>query len=171
MKHLSHMSEEKDYPVIPGRPWQMETYLKNYYPELEEGWRLTETCLRELRDEGCERGIAFHAYAIPAKYELGSKMAHIMVNNTEADPLPYDFSTNSRRTKQMLERLDVPNIELRSVLLQTQCPEHYYWKHDAHMNAAGCLLVAELLKPVVWKEYCRWKERASDRVQQTEAKR
>jgi hypothetical protein len=155
----SPASKENHYRSIPGRPWWLETSLKSYYPELEEAWQLVESGIRELRDECRKRGTPFYVYTIPAKYELGDQMARSTLRNTGADANLYDFCTNWRRTREILERLDVPYMDMRGGFLRTARPERYYWKEDAHLNAAGYLLVAQLLKPTAWKEYCRWAER------------
>ena len=146
----------RKYRAIPGRPWWLETSLKEYYPELEEGWRVTETAVQEFRDECAKRNIPFYALVAPAKQELTGEMARARVVPTEADLDLYDFSTNWRRAHEIFERLNIPHIDVRNKMLDTEHPELYYWLHDAHMNSVGSKFIAALLKPVVWKEYREW---------------
>ncbi len=148
--------KSKRYPVIPGRPFYLESCLKEYYPELEEAWQLTETYLAELRDECRRRGIPLIAFTVPANFEVCSTFERMLVEDAGADPEMYDLSKNWRLMNNIFDRLDIPYVDLRQPLLDTGEPERYYWKFDVHMNIEGNAFVAELLKPVVWREYCEW---------------
>ncbi len=146
------------YPAIPGRPWPLETSLKEYYPELDEGWQLTANAIDELRDECVKRNIPLYALEIPAKYELTEEMRRVIIRAFGGvfDPDLYDFSKNSRYAHQLLEDLRVPYVDLRKGLLETEHPEDYYFVEDAHMNHLGNEFVASQLEPIVWKEYGHW---------------
>ncbi len=157
-KKLAGREEHKQkYPVVPGRPWPLETSLKEYYPELEEGWQLTETTVGELRDECRVRGIVLHAFVIPAKFELTEMMvATIMRDLKVPDRDIYDFSTNWRRSLEMLDRLEIPHIDLRAKILGTNHPEQLYLVGDGHLNLRGNEFLARVLEPAVWNEYNKW---------------
>jgi len=153
---------QRPYEKLPNRPWWFETSLTEYYPELEEGWQITRTALRRFRDQCSTRGIALYVLPIPARFELTDEMARLRIKMAEVaggysgvDPDLYDFSTNSRRTKEILDELAIPYSDLRARLLETDCPERYYWQNDGHLTPAGHEFVANVLKCVVWKEYCR----------------
>ncbi|MCD6288772.1 MAG: hypothetical protein J7M12_06615 [Candidatus Hydrogenedentes bacterium] len=153
------------YPVIAGRPWWLETSLKEYYPELDEGWRLLEESVRQIRDECRRRGDSIYAFAVPAKYEVSSRMAENAVISTGANPELYDFSKNYRLTIELFRRLDIPYIDLLTPIKNAADPSDLYWKHDAHLNAAGQKLVASCVATCVWQEYSKWMEqRAKPRL-------
>jgi len=144
------------YTAIPGRPWWLETSLKEYYPELEEGWHLLESSVRELRDECKRRNIPMYAFAMPAQYEVNVRMAPDIASSAGADDSLYDFAKNRRLTTLMLERLDIPIIDVHGPMMSERDQSRFYWKHDAHLNAAGQEFVAALLESYVWKEYSMW---------------
>jgi len=148
---------------IPGRPWILETSLKNYYPELVEGWQLLEESVRGIRDECQSRSIPLYTLPIPADYELGVTMVRRALDllGANIDPEQYDFSTNRRLMTAMLEKLALPEVDVYTPLAQSTGPSRYYWDHDRHFNTVGAQLVAELLKPVVWDEYRRWSEQGT----------
>ena len=154
--------ETKHYPTIPGRPFYLETSLKKYYPALEEGWQLNETYIREFRDECRKRGVPLLAFEVPAKFELGETMRQPLVEDAGANPELYDFSKNWRMTNEMLERLDIPYADVRTLFLATGHPEDYYWKRDVHTNSQGNALIAEALRPFAVKQYHIWADGRSE---------
>jgi len=156
-QHTAIAQREPKYPVVPGRPWSLETSLKEYYPELEEGWQITENAVRELRDECRARRIVLHAFVIPAKFELTEMMVATIMRDLEVpNPDIYDFSTNWRRVMKMLERLEIPHIDLRAKILDTDRPEQLYLVGDGHLNLRGNEFLASVLEPAVWNEYNKW---------------
>jgi len=149
-----------DIKPLPARPWFFDTSLKEYNPELIEGWRLLEESVRGFRDECQRRGIPLYALPIPAYYELDITLVQRAFApwGANVDLGQYDFSKNQRLVTAMLEKLALPAVDVYTPLVKSGDPSRYYWHHDGHLNAAGARLLAELLMPVVREEYRMWCE-------------
>ena len=60
---------KEEIPPLPPpepRPFSIEVNLEQYYPELEEGWRMLEEDVRGIQADCAGRGIGFAAYAVPS---------------------------------------------------------------------------------------------------------
>jgi len=143
-------------PSIPGRPSYLEPYLKEYYPELDEGWALTETYLREFIDECRTRQTPLIAFEVPAGFEFVGQWKEKLVDNAVPDVSIYDLSKCGKLIENIFERLDVPYVDLRQALLDTGHPEDYYWQTDVHLNLEGSAMTAALLQPHVSQYYRDW---------------
>jgi len=143
-------------PSKPGRPFYLEPYLKEYYPELDEAWALTETYLREFIDECRTRQTPLIAFEIPAVFEFEGPWKEKLVDNAVPDMSIYDLSKCGRVIENIFERLDVPYVDLRQALLDTGHPEDFYWQTDMHLNLEGGAMVATVVQPLVLRYYSEW---------------
>jgi hypothetical protein len=134
--------EMKPLPPNEDRPFILETDLKEWYPELDEGMGLLEKYVGQMRDECRSRNIGFIAYCIPDYNELGDA---VWQNWQAKYPGLYERWKGVDRTEAFLAREQIPVVKMREPLHAYPRTEDIFFTLDGHLNERGNQLVARLL--------------------------
>jgi hypothetical protein len=132
-------------PVFPDpepRPWFLEIHLKEWYPELEEGWRRLEEDVRSIRRDCVERGIGFAAFAVPTG---GTVAESAWRRITGSWPGIYEREKGIRVAEAFFARERIPYIRLLDVLSRHPTPRELYYERDGHFTPKGADVVARHL--------------------------
>jgi hypothetical protein len=142
LSKLRFFSEpDRERPPAPeDRPHFLETSLKAWYPELEEGFaRMTADIQRVCRD--CrERGIDYAAWAAPGNIQLDSRIAEEF--SVIHGPI-YDVWKPFRMTEDFFREAGIPWFSVRNALEGAKPASKLFYEVDGHYNDSGCRVVAE----------------------------
>lgn len=114
-------------------------------PYLEDGYRITQDLLGQLRDETRALGVPILLVLIPAEYQVYSRQG--------LDPGTFDLDLPNRRWTEMAERLHLPVTDLLPVFRSHASGPYLYMSLDGHLTREGNRLagetIAESLLPIV----------------------
>ena len=133
---------------LPGEPTtkrnpHREVCLVNWYPGLEEAWRIYADSVQDIRDDCRKAGVGFAAYAHGDSSSLDPELWQGL--NAQFPETPYEMNKDLRLTDELLDELGVPHPNLLEVLRAHPDPEELYYPHNAHFTPLGMQIVAECL--------------------------
>ena len=143
--------ETLSLPRNEDRPFWLEVNLRNWYPELEEAWRICQEDILAIQADCHQRGIDFIACNIPARYEV-RYWAWEGLQKTY-DLAPYDRTKSARLAEEFFEEAGLPHVELLDLFLRYSGREELYFREDGHLSPAGAAFVAHQLRAYLMDVY------------------
>jgi len=140
-------------PMAPteNRHFFVEVNLKEWYPELEEGWALMREDIRGIARTCRDLGVDLVAFAVPVAQAISDLYWRDCVReNQEA---LYDRDKDVDVVEQFLHECGIPYVPLRERMRNSENPESLYYRHDGHLTAKGARLVAEILAEYLGRAY------------------
>jgi hypothetical protein len=133
-------------PSETGRPWWLESSLREYYPELEEGWLLLEETICGIADDCWERGVVCMSFVLAAPHETSHEHFENLRRAFGFDPDLYDRDKIHRLAGELCQRNRLDFVQTVNQFREKhqQSANLYYWA-DGHMTASGHRLCAEIL--------------------------
>lgn len=134
-------------PPPEDRPPYLETYLRAWYPELQEALALFKKDVARMRDWCAERGIPFQVYLVPSKEDLSKTIWQASLQSTDATQ--YDRTKCRRVFQEALEDLGVSYTSLYDAFAPLPDPVSLFYEHDGHFNQEGAKVTAE----AIWRTW------------------
>jgi hypothetical protein len=133
-------------PSEDDRPWWLETDLRTYYPELEEGWGLMEGSIRQMASLCRRNGIEFLVFAVPRKADVYPKAFERLMAQYRLAPDMYDPPKDARLIREICERNGIEFADILPRFIQ-ECEEgkRLYYVRDGHWTPRGHGLCARIL--------------------------
>lgn len=139
-------------PASEAGAFFVETSLRNWYPELEQGFELMAEDVLETR-EACEaRGIAYGAFVIPNSFVVNQTEFNALSGHVD-DVAVYDPGKEVRVTEAFLAEHGIPYAPVLDVFATRPDIRTLYYNADGHCTPRGNALVAGILAPFVLKEF------------------
>jgi lysophospholipase L1-like esterase len=132
------------HPAPEHRPFWIESNLKNWYPELEEGFRIMIAYTKQMNEESRAAGVGFMAYCIPDVNDLSSESWEQSLKAANP-PAEYEQGKGVRRTTEALKQSGIPYAPVSESLFATKNGGDLYYPLDGHLTEAGNRLVADTL--------------------------
>lgn len=114
-----------------------QIYLKEYTPEWQKAWELTDALLYKLIADVKSDGAKFILVDIPGVEELEPERV--------TDVALYDLTRADIHLRALAEKEKIPYISLFSALSSAHATKPVHWPHDAHWNQRGHTVVAQTL--------------------------
>lgn len=114
----------------------LEVNLREWYPELEEGWRMFCQDVLDTQRACKERGVDYIALAIPLAQSVLA-LAHKAAGHTLEEDPRYDMEKDTRIFEEFCEKNGIPYIHLLSFYLAEQDPQNLFFPIDAHLTPYG----------------------------------
>jgi lysophospholipase L1-like esterase len=150
-------------PSEDERPWWLETSLQTYYSELEEGWRLVESSIRQMVDLCRQKGIRFSVFVAPIVTETYPKMFKQVMDHHGLNPNMYDVTKNRRLLREICERNGIDFVDIFPRFAEKRDEgQPLYYPLDGHWTPAGHRLCAEVLYEHLLKKHVRELAQKSD---------
>ncbi len=142
-------------PVLPPsepRPFFQEQNLATWYPELEEGMKIFEDYLRQIRDECKQREIDIVAYCVPDLATVDdAKWNELQAGSKNGNA--YERGKAIKRIDDAFDRLEIPRFSVYDVLHDKAPTKETYFQMDRHLTARGNLLIAERIRDYLMNTY------------------
>ena len=127
------------------RPYSLETSLRVWYDELEEGWALNQRHVLAVRDACAKRGIKYMAFAVPDGFIVSDSLWEGVCSSLPSgiDPeLLYERGKNVRIAEEFFESEKIPYARLAPALESSGNADGCYFPFDGHWTPLGCKAVA-----------------------------
>ena len=111
--------------------------LREYPPELEEGWRQVHELVAELDTWTRERGARLVIVTIPIGGQVYPGMWEHAQKLYGLDPTDFDLDKPQRLMAEIGAELDVPVIDLREALIAAREASELYYRTDIHWTPRG----------------------------------
>lgn len=133
----------------PGAPGELaedeEVFAIDPSPRIARGWTLTLALLSELRLRVEAVGARFAVVAIPNRYQVDDAWWSAHVGRLGLEAAAFDRRTPQRRLGEWAADTGTELIDLLDALRRANGDNSFYYRVDAHWNAAGHDLAAETL--------------------------
>ena len=129
----------------------LEVCLKDWYPELDEAWSIYVDSIRGIRDDCQEKGVILIAYAHGDQMSICPPSDWDKLNECFPDT-PYEMNKDIRLTNELLTELNIPAIDVLSVLKNYSIKDVYYI-HNGHFTTKGAEIVAVCLRDYLLGHY------------------
>jgi len=150
-------------PPEAERPWWLESSLRTYYPELEQGWRLVEESVRQIANGCREKEIRLVVFAMPAKHEVYPEHFRDLMREFNLDPELYDLDRTSRLAEELCERQAIDFVRILERFREYHDGgDPLYYMTDGHLNSLGHIVCAQILHEHLMETYLRELVPASD---------
>ncbi|MCC6793485.1 MAG: hypothetical protein IT366_00085 [Candidatus Hydrogenedentes bacterium] len=131
-------------PQSADRPFWLETHLKEWYAELNEGRQIMESDALAIRDDCRNRGIAFALYAVPdvnsvCDYSWDWNMKQLV------DASIYERARDLKVVEEFCAREKLDCIDLASAMRASGEPCKLYYEADGHLTPTGAMLTAKTI--------------------------
>lgn len=130
-------------PPNEGKPPNMDVCLRQWYPELEEGWALLEEDVLATRADCREREIPYVAYNLPAASTVQDKSWQKIAQSYEK--VPYERDKGHRLIYKFFDREDIPHFDVLPALQDAAAPDRLFYPYDGHLTPAGNRYMAEVI--------------------------
>lgn len=146
-------------PMLPydeyNESWYIEINLKDWYPELTEGWKSFENDILAIRNDCAERGLTFFVYNVPSNVcFIEGAWEHAVQRSGR--PNAYEHRKEIRVAEEFFRRAALPSLSIVEAIDAHPRKEALYYKFDGHFTSLGAQVVAErlyqLLAPQVARE-------------------
>ena len=140
-----------DYPQPgPGmmRPFHIEALLRDWYPELIEGWELNRKHVRMVRDYCAGAGIDYFAFAAPDLAALSDgQWANLPVIQPQLKGQMhlYDREKVARISREFFRDNGIPYADMFRAFKEYPHVDRLYYEFDGHWNLHGCHYAAEVV--------------------------
>ncbi|MCC6154564.1 MAG: hypothetical protein IT367_12430, partial [Candidatus Hydrogenedentes bacterium] len=133
----------RDY--TPVKPWtdrnaNQEVCLIEWYPELEEAWKLYAEAITGIRDDCKSRGIDLIAFAHGDPISINDD-GWVELNKFFSKT-PYEQNKDIRLTNELLDQIGVPHVDVLGPLKSYPQPADVYFKFDGHVTPVGARIIA-----------------------------
>lgn len=147
-----HISDVYDGPPREERLWYLEPALREWYPELREGWRLFEEDVLAIRACAEEHGADFIAYAAPQHLSVNPYSWTWSIRQSTCPKL-YEEGKMMRTVHQFFQRESIPCVRVDEAM--RSCPDtaSLYYQYDGHFTPAGAEFVALQIAEHLQREY------------------
>jgi lysophospholipase L1-like esterase len=139
-----------NYPPISDRPAYQEVCLVDWYPELHEAWALYAGAIHGIRDDCRARNIKLAAWAHGEAISLQPDFWEGL--NGQFPGTTYEMNKDLRLTREVLEELGIPCIDVLTALERAESPEDLYYIYDGHFSVEGARLIAQTLAVYILKQ-------------------
>ena len=148
-------------PSEAERPWWLETDLKEYYPEMEEGWELMESSICRMADICEQGGIGFLVFSVPIRSEVYPEAFEELMRSHNADPGLYDLEKSNRLMRELCDRNGLAFLDIVPRLVEERDKGGpLYYMRDGHWTVRGHQLCAQILCERLMKTHLHDLERA-----------
>ncbi|MFP4500846.1 MAG: hypothetical protein ACLFTT_07600 [Candidatus Hydrogenedentota bacterium] len=130
-------------PPNEGRPPHIDVCLRQWYPELEEGWALLEDDVLATRADCREREIAYVAYNLPVASTVQDNSWQRIAQSYEE--VPYERGKDHRLTYKFFAREGIPHFDVLPALQDAAAPDPLYYPYDGHLTPEGNRYMAEVI--------------------------
>ncbi|HRK33746.1 MAG TPA: GDSL-type esterase/lipase family protein [Candidatus Hydrogenedentes bacterium] len=120
-----------------------EASLVEWYPELEEAYRLMEEDIRGIRDDCRARGVDLIAYAHP--FPMATMDDGWEEFDAETKGSLFEPNKDVRVTQEIFARAEIPFVNVTEALEAAPDKSELYFKYDGHFSPAGAAVVASAL--------------------------
>ena len=138
---LFHNPAIPEIPPSVARPWYIECARRDWYAELEEGWRLFETDVLAIRAACQERGVDFVVFSVPSGIGLRDD-AWRHCTGLSGDPQGYERGKETRMAHAFFERERLPRIPIDDALRNHPNPASLFFRFDGHFTPEGADVTA-----------------------------
>lgn len=131
-------------------PREFGVYRKNYNPEIEQAWRVTEAILRQLKEEASAIGSRLLVFYVPSRACIDGKQWQATRRKYGLSRQEWDIEQISRELQRICQENEIPVINpiddfrVRARTL-ARTGQHLYFEKDGHWNENGHQLTGELL--------------------------
>lgn len=139
-----------ELPPSEDRPFFLEMNLKNWYPELEQGFALLQHYVREIRDECRQHDIDLIVYCIP---ECNDVSDSLWSRWTSEYPNTYERWKSVDMCERFLAQEGIRCISLRDMLRDYPKIEDVYFIMDGHTTEKGNTMIADKIRDYLDREY------------------
>ncbi len=143
--------ESPALPLSAERPFNLEVCLREWYPELELGWRMFEEDVLEVRDDCRRRGVDYAAFCIPEPFDVLDTQWRW--GSADLGPEKYERYKDVRLCHAFCEREAIPYIGLGQPMRECSYRNDLYYESDGHLSPLGTAFVAELLAEYLIRHY------------------
>jgi hypothetical protein len=128
-------------PPNAKRPFWMEANIKEWYPDLEEGFKILGDYILSM-DRVCqEKGIDFAVYAIPLPGEIYDELWEVDMQHVPPDA-EYERTKALRRLYEFLETNEVSHFDVTDPIRNTGPIDSTFYLLDGHLTEQGNEAVA-----------------------------
>lgn len=136
-----------------GEPWKIRTlreelgvYMKSAEQDLKPAIDATDDAFGGFQDLSSELGFELFAVLIPSEIQLDPERWQGSLTRLGLDPAEYDPSTPTRIFQGLLDRHDIPTLDLGPLFAaRLKQGEELYFRLDRHWRTAGHQLAADEL--------------------------
>lgn len=143
-------------PTVPYYDEDLETgqshwavFEKQYSPEMETAFRVTEALIAATRDSCAAHGVAFVLFAFPQKFEVEPEARAQELAHYGYDPAWFDLDAPYERLRRLAGRLDVAYVHPHDSFVAASAADRLFFERDGHPNAAGHARAAASLEEQV----------------------
>lgn len=132
-----------ELPENAKRPFNIETCLREWYPDLHEGWRLFEEDVLTIKEDCEKRNVGYIAYTIP---DVCVALDPSWRSATAAEGEDaYERYKASRLTEEFFVREGIEYVNVHGALATHPRRDALYFECDGHFTEAGVDMVVEEL--------------------------
>ena len=124
--------------------------LADWYPVLHEAWALYAGAIHGIRDDCRARNIKLAAWAHGEAISLQPDFWEGL--NGQFPGTTYEMNKDLRLTREVLEELGIPCIDVLTALERAESPEDLYYIYDGHFSVEGARLIAQTLAVYILKQ-------------------
>lgn len=140
-----------DLPKSETRAFNLETCLKDWYPELTLGWTMFEEDILAVKHDCEARGVDYAAFAIPDMCNVAEAQWHR--GTEDLGPEAYERYKDIRLVEEYFQREQIPYVSLRPALQNAANKSKLYLPFDGHFTAAGAEIAAAELERFLRDRY------------------
>lgn len=133
------------------RPFWLEVNLREWYPELFEGWDLMKKDVEAIRNEAARMGADFVAYAIPTPSCVVPEWWGWAV--PEENRALYEPGKEIRIVEEFFQEAQITYVPLSSAMKEVSGPETFFFPYDGHFSSAGARFTANVLAAYLKTSY------------------
>lgn len=133
----------------------LETNLREWYPELEAGFGIMTDSIRQIALDCRENAVPYIPFVIPQLDDLSPERFRVVAMESDSYDA-YERGKANRMTQEFLDNLGVPAVDIIGPL--ENFPEHdaLYYALDGHFNSRGHRVVAEVLAHDLVSRFPEW---------------
>lgn len=140
-----------EMPPSEDRPFQLEFCLREWYPELEEGWRLFEEDVRAIKSDCISRGVLYAAFAIPQACTVSDRGWAWATR--KLGPEAYERYKDVRMAEEYFQREQIQYPPVRNAIEAAAGEDDLYFQSDGHFNRNGVRVVTDVLEEFILANY------------------
>ena len=134
--------------VVPGpsepRPWWIEVTLRDWYPELQEGFDLMQRDVLAIRRLCEERRIGFFAFTLAGGQDVIDEYWADALRQGPPGTL-YERGKETRIMREFYDASGIRAIDVMEALRRDPRPEELYYRYDGHLQPHGAEVVARAI--------------------------
>lgn len=143
---LSYIPGFPEMPYFPvpdseARRLEFEPDLVQWYPELEESWRMFCRDILAFQRDCAKRNIEFIVYNIPYPFDFEEAASYYR----QLSPGQYEMGKSARKTEAFFKDSKIPFVPLWEAFRAHPARDSLYFKANQHLNDAGAQWLAESL--------------------------